>query len=185
MWFCIQFLRQSGGIFQKTLRGKVKQMQLCILLYGLRGHINAQQSKSQTNAIMHLPMHALFGVIWKTLVDFGLKDANVKNLKETTDNVTKSNKCNQMTLNPHRHEIWGGIWKYTSTIVEKSQTNAINVTMLLLRLIRGYTMEKSQTNAVNAILQPHRQAFEDSFENTPKKKFNKCKQCNFASSQAG
>ena len=65
-----------------------------------------------------------------------------------------------------------------STIVEKSQTNAINVTTLLLRLIRGYTMEKSQTNAVNAILQPHRQAFEDSFENTPKKKFNKCKQCN-------
>ena len=56
---------------------------------------------------------------------------------------------------------------YTSTIVEKSQTNAINVTMLLLMLIRGYTMEKSQTNAVNATLQPHRQAFEDSFENTP------------------
>ena len=27
--------------------------------------------------------------------DFGLKDANVKSLKKTTDNVTKSNKCNQ------------------------------------------------------------------------------------------
>ena len=27
--------------------------------------------------------------------DFDLKDANVKILKKTTDNVTKSNKCNQ------------------------------------------------------------------------------------------
>ena len=27
--------------------------------------------------------------------DFGFKDANVKLLKKTTDNVTKSNKCNQ------------------------------------------------------------------------------------------
>ena len=27
--------------------------------------------------------------------DFGLKDANVKILKKTSDNVTKSNKCNQ------------------------------------------------------------------------------------------
>ena len=27
--------------------------------------------------------------------DIGLKDANVKNLKKRTDNVTKSNKCNQ------------------------------------------------------------------------------------------
>ena len=50
--------------------------------------------------------------------------------------------------------IWGHIWKRT---VEKSRTNATNVTMPLLgQAIWGniwkYTVEKSKTNATNATL---------------------------------
>ena len=53
-----------------------------------------------------------------------------------------------------RQAIWGHIVKHT---VEKSQTNAINVTMLLLvQAILGNiwkrTVEKSQTNATNATM---------------------------------
>ena len=54
--------------------------------------------------------------------DFVLKSADV--LKNTTDNVLKSNKCNQSDYMPLLVQaIWGHIWKDT---VEKSQTNATN-----------------------------------------------------------
>ena len=57
---------------------------------------------------------------------------------------------------PLMHSLWGDIWKHT---VEKSQTNAANVTMPLLRqavwgdIWKG-TVEKSQTNAANVTLNP-------------------------------
>ena len=87
--------------------------------------------------------------------------------------------------------VWGDIWKPT---VEKSQTNAINVTMhLLVQTVWGYvwkhTVDKSQTNVTNVTIHLLWQAiwrdmwpsgmllfkrlrlilggpFEDSFENT-------------------
>ena len=91
--------------------------------------------------------------------DFVLKSADVP--KKTTDNVLKSNKCNQCDYMPLLVQaIWGHIWKDT---VEKSQTNATNVTLhLLMQAIWGNiwkcTVEKSQTNATNQILHPHRLA---------------------------
>ena len=65
----MHLLRQSEGIFQNISRGKVKQMQLCM---GFEDTFeNAQQSKSQTNAIIattHLPMHTFLGVIRKNVM---------------------------------------------------------------------------------------------------------------------
>ena len=59
-------------------------------------------------------------------------------------------------------------WKYT---VEKSQTNATNVTFLplmqgLLRIILKYTLGENQTNATNVTMHPQRQAILGHIENT-------------------
>ena len=66
--------------------------------------------------------------------DFGLKDTSVKILKKNTDNVIKSHKCTNAT-------IWGHIWKCT---VEKSQTNATNVTIPHLRQAISGHIESTQ-----------------------------------------
>ena len=57
---------------------------------------------------------------------------------------------------PLMHTIWGHIWWWT---LEKSQTNAFNVTMHPLKQanwsdIWKHTLEKSLTNATNEITQP-------------------------------
>ena len=63
-------------------------------------------------------------------------------------------------MHPQAQAIWGDIWKRT---VEKSQSNATNVTLPLFRLaIWGHiwkrTVGKSQTNATNVIMPLLRQA---------------------------
>ena len=55
--------------------------------------------------------------------DFGLKDANVKILKNTDDVMN-------VTMHLPMQDIWGHIWKRT---VEKSQTNATNVALPFLK----------------------------------------------------
>ena len=61
---------------------------------------------------------------------------------------------------PHRQAVWGNIWKRT---VEKSQTNATNVTMHPLRQaiwehILKHTMVQSRTNATSVTMHPLMQA---------------------------
>ena len=82
-------------------------------------------------------------------------------------------------MHPLRQAPWKFIWKHT---VEKSQTNATNVTMHLLRQaiwgdLLKYTVENLPKNATNAegSLRIH-------LKTHSREKSNKCIQCNFASS---
>ena len=61
--------------------------------------------------------------------DFVSKDANVKILRKTTDNVIKSNKCNQCDYASSRA---GDLRKHLKMHSGESQTNATNVTLPLL-----------------------------------------------------
>ena len=62
--------------------------------------------------------------------DFGLKDANVKILKKILTMSLSHINVTNATILLLRHAIWGIIWKRT---VEKSPTNATNVTMRPLK----------------------------------------------------
>ena len=81
-------------------------------------------------------------------------------LENTNNEEEKANKCNQCKFASSLKSSLRRHWKYT---VGKSQTNATDVTMHLLRHafwgdIWKYTVEKSQTNAACVILHPLRQA---------------------------
>ena len=86
-----------------------------------------------------------------------------------------------------RQAIWGHIWERT---VEKSQTNATNVTLHphgqgIWRDILKSTVEKSQTNAANLTMHPLRQVIWGHIWNTHNgEKPNKSNQCDYASSRA-
>ena len=93
-----------------------------------------------------------------------------------------------MTTHPLVHVIYGNHLKYT---VEKSQTNATNVTMHPLRQaiwehIWQHTVEKSQTSAVNVNFDSVLQTlWRPLSKYTVEKKTNKCSQCDFASPHEG
>ena len=62
--------------------------------------------------------------------DFGLKDVNVKILGKTTENVIKPNKCNQCDYafaSSQASDLRRHLKMHSA--VEKSQTNATNVTL--------------------------------------------------------
>ena len=83
--------------------------------------------------------------------------------------------------------LWRIIWKHT---LEKSQTNAISVTLHSLRLsiwrdIWKRTVEKSHTNATNVTMLPLRHAIWGSIWIHTLLKSKSCNLCHFASSGGG
>ena len=77
----------------------------------LRTHLkthSAEKTNKKNNVIMHLPVEAILGDIWKHTVE------------KSPTNATN------VTLHLLRQGIWEHIWKYT---VEKNQINAISVSM--------------------------------------------------------
>ena len=85
-------------------------------------------------------------------MDIGLKDANVKKLKKRTDNVTKSNKCNQCDYASSRA---GNLRQHLTTHSgEKSNkcTQCDYASSRTAHLRRHLKTEKSQTDATNATL---------------------------------
>ena len=89
--------------------------------------------------------------------DFGLKDATVKILKKTTDNVTKSNKCNQCDFaSPQAGDLRRHLKTHSGKKCNQCDFASSRVDDLRTHL-KTHSGEKS----------------------------NKCNQCDFAYSQAG
>ena len=92
--------------------------------------------------------------------DFGLKDANITILKKTTDNVIKSNKCNQCDYASSRA---GHLRTHLKTH-SGERSNKCN----------QCNYASSYSSALRVHLKTH-----------SGEKSNKCNQCDYASSQAG
>ena len=162
----------------------------------LRRHMKSHNGKCQSNAtnvIVLLLRQAIWGHIWKCTVEKSQTNATNVTLhllgqviwgdiwKHTLEK-SQINAIN-VTLHPHRQAIWGGIWKH---IVEKSQASATyldrvglgNLTKptlpLLMQAIWRHiwkrTVEKSQTNATMWLCILSCKRFEDTFENTQRRK---------------
>ena len=92
--------------------------------------------------------------------DFDLKGANLKIPKKTTDNVIKSNKCNQCDYASYHA---GHLRTHLKTHSGEKSNKCNQVTMpLRIQAIWGNiwkrTVEKSQRKAANANMHPHKQA---------------------------
>ena len=92
--------------------------------------------------------------------NFGLKDANTKILKKTTDNVNKSNKCNQCDYASSRAD---GLRQHLKT----------------------HSGEKSNKCNQCDYASSHADALRQHLKTHSGEKSNKCNQCDFASSLAG
>ena len=109
---------------------------------------------------------AKHNTLWQLLMEgmesfkFGLKDANVKILQQTIQNVIKSNKCNQC--------------EYASSHTGNLRTH-----------LKTHSREKS--NKCNQCDYASSQAgdLRRHFKTHSGEKSNKCNQCDYASSQAG
>ena len=92
--------------------------------------------------------------------DFGLKDANVKILKKTIDNVTKTNKCNQCDF---AFSQTGDLRRHfkTHSGEKPNKCNQCDYTSsqesALRTHLKMHSGEKS-ANATSVTLHPHKQA---------------------------
>ena len=159
MWLCILTDKQFEETYENAQWIKARQMQamwLCILPSNiLRIRLKTHNA---TNDIGNVTMPFPFTEMYYNLCDFASSRANNLRTHLKTHTGEKSNKCNQ--CDNVMQAIWGYIWKCT---VEKSQTNATNVTMhRLIQALWGdiwkHTVEKSQINATNVTMHPLMQA---------------------------
>ena len=92
--------------------------------------------------------------------DFGLKDARVKDLKRTTDNIAKSNKCNQCDF-------------------ASSQAGNLKI------YLKTHSGEKSNKCNQCDYAASREDALRTHLKTHSGEKSNKCNQCDYASIQAG
>ena len=92
-----------------------------------------------------------------------------------------------VTMYPLMHALWGHIWKHTM------ETNPIHATsetlhpcmQALWEHIWKHTVKKIPTKATNVTMQRLEQAIWEHIWKYSEGKSNKCKQCHFASANAG
>ena len=131
------------GIWGHIWKGTVEKNQtnatnvtLPLLSHLIWGGISKRTVEKNLTNVISVTLHHLMQTLWRSIWEWMHSGENQTNVTSATLHALmqvhlkthsgeKPNKCNQCDY----ASIWGHIWKRT---VKKSQTNATNVTMLLL-----------------------------------------------------